>query len=157
MNNRKPLTYKIPIYKIQLVKEAEVITVTFSNSKDVVNHMADLASSDREQMVCIYLDTKNRVIGQQTVAIGSLNCSFIKPQDIFKTALLCNAANLILAHNHPSGEPAPSKDDNSITKRLAEAGELLGITLLDHVIVCPNGCYYSFSDENPDLLKGGKT
>ena len=83
----------------------------------------------------ICLNTRNRVICINTVSIGSLNASLVHPREVFKPAILANAASIILAHNHPSGETEPSKDDIEITKRVKEAGNLLGIELLDHVII----------------------
>lgn len=90
---------------------------------------------DRENFVVLLLDTKNKVIGINTVSIGTLNSSLVHPREVFKPAILASAAALILAHNHPSGDPKPSREDIEVTKRLIEAGGLLGIQVLDHIIV----------------------
>jgi DNA repair protein RadC len=81
------------------------------------------------------LDRKNRVIGINTVAIGSLTASVVHPREVMKPAILSNAAAIILCHNHPSGDPQPSQEDRVLTQRLVEAGKLLGINVLDHLII----------------------
>ena len=78
-------------------------------------------------------------MGQETVSIGSLNASIVHPREVFRPAVVASAAATVLVHNHPSGDPEPSEEDLSITKRLVEAGEVLGITVLDHVIVAGRG------------------
>ena len=109
---------------------------------------AYLADVDREHFVVLMLDQKNRVIGIHTVPVGSLTASVVHPRETFKAAILANAAAIICGHNHPSGDCQPSKEDRAITQRLKEAGALLGINLLDHVIVGGEGRYFSFADEN---------
>ena len=91
-----------------------------------------------ENLWLITLDTKNSITGIFTVSTGSLNSSLVHPREVFKRAMLQNAASIIICHNHPSGDPTPSKDDIGITKRLYEAGEILGIKLLDHIIAGDN-------------------
>ena len=91
-----------------------------------------------ENLWLITLDTKNNITGIFTVSTGSLNASIVHPREIFKRAVLQNAASIIICHNHPSGDPAPSKEDINITKRLKEAGDLIGIKLLDHLIIGDN-------------------
>ena len=81
------------------------------------------------------LDTKNKVIGVFTVSTGSLNASIIHPRDVFQRAILSNAASVILVHNHPSGDPSPSSEDVELTKKLAAAGKMLDIDVLDHVVI----------------------
>ncbi len=81
------------------------------------------------------LNTKNNITGINVVSIGSLNSSLVHPREVFKAAILGNAAAIILAHNHPSGDPSPSPEDLEITRRLVEAGKILGIEVLDHVII----------------------
>jgi DNA repair protein RadC len=88
-----------------------------------------------ESMVMITLDTKNNITGLFTVSQGSLNSSIVHPREIYKRAILQNAASIIIAHNHPSGDTTPSQEDIAVTKRISEAGKLLGIELLDHIIV----------------------
>ena len=90
---------------------------------------------DREAFYGIYLNTRNCVLAIEMISLGSLNASIVHPREVFKPALRLSAASLLVVHNHPSGDPEPSEDDLEITKRLRDAGELLGIPLLDHVIL----------------------
>jgi len=96
---------------------------------------ARLCLEKQENLVGIYLDTRKRVIREETIFIGTLDSSIIHPREILKTAIQESAAALIIAHNHPSGDPSPSKEDISITKQVAEASKIIGIPLLDHIIV----------------------
>src|SRR5262249_19479050 len=94
------------------------------------------------------LNQKNRVVGVNTVSIGSLTASVVHPREVFKPAILSNAAAIILAHNHPSGQPQPSQEDRVLTVRLVAAGKLLGISVLDHVVIGDGtSAYFSFADE----------
>jgi len=85
--------------------------------------------------ICLYLNTKNQVLQKRTVFIGSLNASIVHPREVFKEALKRSAASIICMHNHPSGDPTPSREDIEVTKRLAECGKLIGIDVLDHIII----------------------
>lgn len=98
-----------------------------------------LRSETKEYFFTAHLDGKNRITCVDCVSVGSLNQSIVHPREVFKTALLSSATAIILLHNHPSGDPSPSSEDISITRRLKEAGELLGIRVLDHVIVGSDG------------------
>lgn len=89
----------------------------------------------KEHFVVLFLNTKNRVIGKETLSIGSLNASIVHPREVFRSAIQRSSASIICAHNHPSGDPTPSPEDIEVTRRLAAAGKLLGIELLDHVII----------------------
>lgn len=91
--------------------------------------------ADRERCLALLLDTKHRVLRSVVVSIGSLDHTFMSPREVFRDALLANAAAVVLAHNHPSGDPEPSRDDELITRRLVRAGELVGIDVLDHLVV----------------------
>jgi len=101
----------------------------------------------QEHFITLLLDTKNRLIETCIVSKGSLNGSLTHPREVFKQAVRHSAAGVILIHNHPSGDPAPSNEDISVTKQLAEAGKILGIRVLDHIIL-GSETYYSFRDEN---------
>jgi DNA repair protein RadC len=94
-----------------------------------------LANLDRERCVATLLDTKHRLIEQVVVSIGSVDHTFMAPREVYRDALLANASALVLAHNHPSGDPEPSRDDEQLTRRLVRAGELVGVDLLDHLVV----------------------
>jgi DNA repair protein RadC len=93
-----------------------------------------MEKSDREVFVCLHLTTKNQLISWEIVSVGSLNASIVHPRELFKGALLANAASVIVVHNHPSGDPTPSGADIQLTRRLVKAGDVLGIEILDHVI-----------------------
>ena len=98
-----------------------------------------LRREQREHFIVLLLNARHEVIGRETISIGSLNASIVHPREVFKPAVLASAASVVLVHNHPSGDPEPSEEDVSISKRLAQAGELLGIGVLDHVIVASRG------------------
>jgi DNA repair protein RadC len=102
----------------------------------VADHLVPLiGAADREHCLAVLLDTKHRVLRTSTVSIGSIDHTFMTPQGIFRDALLGNAAAVILAHNHPSGDPEPSRDDERVTRRLVEAGRLMGVEVLDHLVI----------------------
>lgn len=97
--------------------------------------MEELRYLQKEHFVCLFLNTKNHVTHQETLSMGSLNASIVHPREIFRAAIKYSSASIICAHNHPSGDPTPSKEDIQLTERLAEAGELIGIEVLDHLII----------------------
>jgi DNA repair protein RadC len=107
--------------------------------------LRELSLADKEHFVIIMLNTKNRVIAKKTVSIGHLQASLVHPREMFKEAIKRSSAALILVHNHPSGDLTPSKEDISTTERLREAGAVLGIDVLDHIIVGDNR-YFSFRE-----------
>nr|CAA9251190.1 UPF0758 family protein [uncultured Armatimonadetes bacterium] len=104
--------------------------------RDVYNLLGPtLRDQNREHFVALLLDTKGGVLRTRTVSVGDLSSSLVHPREVFTEAVRHSAASLIVAHNHPSGDPAPSPEDVQVTRRLCEAGELLGIELLDHVVL----------------------
>ena len=113
---------------------AEAVEVTSPEAAAEVLVPA-LAGADRERCVVALLDTKHRLLRTATVSIGSIDHTFMAPREVFRDALLANAAALVLAHNHPSGDPEPSRDDEQVTRRLVRAGELMGVQVLDHLVV----------------------
>jgi DNA repair protein RadC len=113
---------------------------------DVYDHFfARLRGRPTEQFHAILLDGRHRVIGDVLVSQGTLTASLVHPREVFRAAIRRSAAALVLVHNHPSGDPAPSAEDKKVTERLVGAGELLGIRVIDHVIVAERG-YHSFND-----------
>ena len=104
-----------------------------------------LEDSDREKLLVVCLDTKNQPINICTVSVGTLNSSLVHPREIFKTAILSNSNQIMLAHNHPSGISAPSNEDKAMTNRIKDAGVILGIELIDHIIIGSNE-YFSFKE-----------
>lgn len=95
----------------------------------------DFRHLKQEQFICLFLNTKNGVIGNEVISIGSLNASIVHPREVFRPAIKRSSASIICAHNHPSGNPDPSPEDISITARLKETGEIIGIEVLDHIVV----------------------
>jgi DNA repair protein RadC len=120
-----------------LVKEnPSPVKHKINNKQDVFNLFVNYASKlDREVFICIHLDNSNHVISVEEVSQGILNASIVHPREVFKSAILSGAASVILTHNHPSNNPKPSSEDFEITKRLVQAGKLIGIEVLDHVIL----------------------
>lgn len=109
---------------------------TIRSPEDAAGYlMTEMTSLTQENFVVLFLNVKNEVLHKQTIFIGSLNSSIVHPRDIFREAVKRSAASIICAHNHPSGNPSPSPEDIDVTKRLMEAGSLMGIELLDHVII----------------------
>ena len=108
----------------------------FKNPDTIADYyMEDLRHQEQEVLMCIMLDTKNHFLGDVQISKGTVNASLISPREIFLSALQFHAVHVILVHNHPSGNPLPSGEDIRITRRIQNAGELLGIYLLDHIII----------------------
>ena len=139
----------LPRYRVMLVKEAEDTFTSYpryQNSRDLFESFREeFAALDREFFFMITLDSKNRTIGYHTISIGSLSSSVVHPREVFKPAILDNSAAVIFLHNHPSGDPAPSREDRECTNRLTAAAKILGIRVLDHVIFGETD-YFSFAD-----------
>jgi DNA repair protein RadC len=100
----------------------------------------------KEHFKLILLNSRNKIIRVRTISIGTLNTSLVHPREVFKDALAHSAASVVLAHNHPSGDPEPSEDDLKITKKLVESGKILGIEVIDHIIIGKNN-FYSFREK----------
>ena len=129
---------RIDIVSIKMIKESSFLyqTRTISSPKDAYEMIKEqLEGLDREQFIIACLNTKNEPTNISVVAVGILNKAIVHPREVFKTAILSNAASVMAFHNHPSGETTPSQQDIQLTNRLYEAGELLGIKLLDHLII----------------------
>jgi DNA repair protein RadC len=139
----------VTVYRVALIREGAIpcdehrIRNSGTVSRLLQTYLPD---ADREHFVVILLDQKHGIIGINTVSVGSLTASIVKPREVFKPAILANAAAIICGHNHPSGDPQPSREDRAITTKLVDAGKLLGIEVLDHVIIGAEGRYFSFGD-----------
>lgn len=133
--------HRFTIYNTQIVKEyaKNYAASKFIKSPDAVidiaNEVLDIQNKTQEHFIMLALNTKNAVIGIHTVHIGSLNISVVHPRDVFQRAILNNAGAIMVLHNHPSGDPTPSNEDIEVTRRLIDAGEILGIDVLDHIII----------------------
>jgi DNA repair protein RadC len=122
--------------------------IKISGPNEVVNYFrAQLSDLKVEKFISVLLNTKNEIINWEVVSIGSLNASIVHPREVFNRAIKRSAASILVVHNHPSGHVSPSKEDCHVTKRLSEAGNLIGIPLVDHIIIGKSG-YYSFKEEN---------
>lgn len=140
---------RISIVSIKMIREASVLydIRKIGSPKDGVElGKKFLDDADREQLLVCCLDTKNQPTAINVVSIGSLNSSIVHPREVFKPAILSNSASIMLFHNHPSGDPAPSKEDVSITERIKESGRILGIELIDHIII-GNDSYCSLKEK----------
>jgi DNA repair protein RadC len=147
--NRLPCPQFIPRYRVTLVSEGGHTAPygVLRDSSAVAAAMRPCFDGlDREQFLVCCLDAKNVSIGVNIVSIGSLTLSIVHVREVFKPAILLNAAAIIAVHNHPSGDPTPSAEDRTLTTRLREAGDLLGIRLLDHLILGESSLY-SFADQ----------
>ncbi len=109
--------------------------VTIRNAKDVFDYLQDMRNLQKEHLRGLYLNSHNRILRDEVISIGTVNSNMIHAREVFRPAIECNSAAIILAHNHPSGEAVPSKEDSAITADLVRAGKILGITVLDHVII----------------------
>ncbi|MCD2346854.1 DNA repair protein RadC [Clostridium guangxiense] len=140
---------RISIVSIKMIREGSILynTRKILSPSDAVNlGKYFLEDADREKLIACCMDTKNQPISINIVSIGSLNSSIVHPREVFKVAILSNAASILIFHNHPSGNTEPSQEDINITKRLKEAGNLLGIELLDHIIIGSEGKYCSLKE-----------
>lgn len=140
---------RVNVVSIKMVKESSFLydIRKINSPADAVElGMKFLEECDREKLLVACLDTKNQINSISTVSVGSLNSSVVHPREVFKTAILSNASSVILFHNHPSGDVTPSAEDINITKRLSEAGKILGINITDHLILSSDGRYTSLKE-----------
>ena len=139
----------IPRYTLQLVPghvrpDPPVVIRDSARAASILRPL--FQGLDREQFLVACLDAKHAIIGVNVVSIGSLTLSIVHPREVFKPAILLNSAAIICSHNHPSGDPAPSAEDRVLTARLRQAGDLIGITVLDHLILGDDRTF-SFADQ----------
>jgi len=139
---------RIETLRVSVVRERSPLTYSLSGPSDAAKAARELIGHDldREVFGILLVDTRNRVTAMHIVSIGSLNGSLVHPREVFKAAILGSAAGIILLHNHPSGDPNPSREDTELTRRLVEAGRLLGIEVLDHLVLGDEGRYFSFKE-----------
>lgn len=132
------LAYIAPIVSLRIIREQTIeVTEQIKSPSDAYRILRErLGQADREHMVAICLDTKNRVLGVDVCFIGSLNSAMITMRECFKMAMILGSAAVIFAHNHPSGQPDPSPEDVMVTRQLVDAGKLLDIEVLDSMVIC---------------------
>ncbi|OXS60875.1 DNA repair protein RadC [Bacillus sp. DSM 27956] len=129
---------RVNIVSVKLVRESSILydRRSIRSPQDAYELLKGfLEDKDREHFIVVNLDTKNQPVSINICHIGSLNASIVSPREVMKSAILSSAASIMVAHNHPSGETTPSREDVDVTKRLVEAGKLMGIELLDHLII----------------------
>lgn len=129
------------LYKEKVEKE-----VYINSPEDIFREVDSIRENKKENFVVLYLDARNKLIYKETVSVGTLNANLVHPREVFEPAVRNLAAQIALAHNHPSGDAEPSEEDLEITKRLIKAGEILGIEIIDHLIVTKKN-YFSFKDK----------
>ena len=128
--------------RLQADKRREILS-----AEDIWNLCVDIRDSKKEHFIAFYIDTQNCLIERQIISIGTLDASLVHPREVFEPSVRLSASSVILAHNHPSGNCDPSQDDIGITKRLTEAGKILGMEIADHVIVAKDK-FLSFKEQN---------
>lgn len=117
-----------------------------TSPEDAVSYLySKISNKSTEHFATILLNSKNKIIGFEIISHGSINSSVVHPREVFNSAIVNHAAGIIAAHNHPSGDPTPSKEDENLTTSLADSGKMIGIPVLDHIIVGHN-CYFSFKE-----------
>ena len=137
---------QVPAMKIQAMFEIfrrtnrlkdKGFKVKIKNAEDVYNYFKDeLEVKNKEHFYALFLDTKNRIIGEELISVGTLNASLVHPREVFNPAIKSSANSIIIVHNHPSGDSKPSKEDEIATNILKKAGNVLGINLYDHIVIC---------------------
>ena len=136
---QRQLFSNLPLYTTQLVREASFPfceRIQVAVPADVAPILQEyFRLKDREEMIAVLLDTANTIFGLALISVGGLAASIVEPRQVFKVAILANAAAVILAHNHPSQNPEPSREDIRITRQLVEAGKLMGVPVHDHLII----------------------
>jgi DNA repair protein RadC len=146
--------------EVTVVREIEVrfrgrgraVRAALRNPSDASRFFRSLIGADvRENFLAVYLDGRHRPIGWRVVSIGTATVSLVHPRETFQPAVCLGAASLIVGHNHPSGDPQPSSEDISVTRRLARAGSILGIGLCDHIVL-GGGAFFSLRDHMPNLF-----
>ena len=146
------MAYRLKTFQVQFVAESpEFPRGSYCRSSEDVAVVARgiyrTLDADKEHFLLLTMNNKNRVNGFKVVSTGSLTASLVHPREVWRAALSLCAAAVIFVHNHPSGEPSPSQEDQEITRRLKETGDMLGIRVLDHVVLGDNDRFFSFSDK----------
>ena len=151
MKSKVEFSKRVNIVSVKLVKEK---SISYTNRKIGSPYDAHilckdfLENEDREKLIVVCLDTKNQPTSINIASIGTINSSLVHPREIFKTAILSNSNSILVAHNHPSGNPTPSEEDINITNRLQEVGEIIGIKLIDHIIIGEDDNFISLKENS---------
>lgn len=147
------LKYRVPLMRLCLVREGPIGTAyPVRSADDAAQFLQPLTQAAEEYFVSLHLNTRNEIIGLHEVSHGTLSSSLVHPREVFKAALLANSHALIVCHNHPSGSCIyPSQEDIAATRQLLAASEIVGVTLIDHLIVGPGQPCYSMRTHHPGL------
>ena len=149
MDKSKLMNYSKAQLIDMLVKETAIAITTPSDAlAPILETLESIKFKDVECFVCVTLNSSNKVIGSYIVSQGLVNGSLVHPREVFRPAILDNSTAIIIAHNHPSGNLEPSLEDKDVTRRMKQAGEIIGIKVLDHLIVAPSLRYFSFVEGN---------
>lgn len=155
MNTRmlkKHLKYKIPQIKLAILREpSQEPLPAVRTPEDLTQYLEPMKHLSEEHFVALHLNARNQLTGYHVVSHGTLSASLVHPREVFKAALLSNAYCIVVAHNHPGGSPDPSPEDLQTTRQLVDAGKLLGVEILDHLIVCYRQVS-SIRESYPDLF-----
>lgn len=133
---------------LKLVRDGEQPEEKIEGPEDAINLIKDIFDASVEKFLVIALDTRSKVNAIQIVAVGGLNCAAIHPREVFQIPILTASASIIIAHNHPSGDPTPSSADIRLTQKFQAAADLLGIPISDHLILANGGKYHSMKKQN---------
>ena len=145
----RPTYHDVGRVRLSIVRERSANGPAVSTAADIQRLFVDAVGRDpRECFLAFYLDTRHRIIALHVVSIGHAQGAPVHPREIFGPALIAHASAVVVAHNHPSGDPTPSGDDRLVTDRLRQAGDLLGVALLDHVVIGSGDSYFSFADDD---------
>lgn len=140
---------KVPQWRIRLTRVRYIKAPRVDGPRGLIELVRPLLRDrDREVVIVVCLDGQNRPIGVEEVSMGGHHACAIVPLDVFKSAILCNARAVALAHNHMSGDPTPSKEDREFARQVRARGEVLGLHLVDSIVVCPDGPTYSMHEHN---------
>lgn len=150
---KRHLKYKIPQLKLCILREPESAPMPeIHTPADFEQYLLPMRHLSEEHFVTLHLSSIHKVIGYHLVSQGTLSSSLVHPREVFKAALLSNAYTIVLAHNHPAGSITASPDDIQTTKQLVDAGKIMGVTVLDHLIVTDSGVY-SIRESHPELFE----
>ncbi len=130
----------------RLFQNKKITIAQILSPQDVFDQLKDIRESKKEQFIIFFLDSRNQQVHREIISVGTINASLVHPREVFEPAVRCLAVQVILAHNHPSGDLEPSEEDLTVNKRLTEAGKILGIEVLDHIIVTKTG-FSSFKEK----------
>jgi len=140
LENNRSIRFKVikAVYEKLTIQEGteQYVSKTISDAQTVYALFSFLQQETKEHFIALHLDVKNRILCIDRVSAGTMTGSLIHPREVFKTALLSSAASVLLIHNHPSGDPTPSAEDVAVTRQIVEAGKLLNIDVLDHLVIC---------------------